>query len=97
MPVNRYYSNTAVSTTITSGLNNTATTVPVAATTGFPVSYPWTGVIDPGTASEELVEVTAAAGLNLTVTRGADGTAAVTHSSGAVFKHVASARDYREP
>ena len=37
------------------------------------------------------------AGLNLTVTRGVDGTAAASHSSGATVKHVVSARDYREP
>lgn len=94
---NRYYSNTAVATTITGAINNTATTIPVAATTGYPVSYPFTAVIDSGTASEELVTVTGAAGLNLTVTRGSDGTSAVSHSSGASFKHVLSAQDVREP
>lgn len=95
---NRFYSNTAVNTTLTAGISNSITTpIPIASTTGFPVSFPYTCVIDQGTASEELVSVTAAAGLNLTVTRGHDGTAAVTHSSGASFKHVASAQDFREP
>lgn len=94
---NRYYSNTAVNTTLTAGVTNVATVIPVAAVTGFPVSFPYTCVIDYGTPSEELVSVTGAAGLNLTVVRGHDSTTAVTHSSGATFKHVASAQDFREP
>jgi hypothetical protein len=97
MSVNRYYSNVAVVSTITSGVNNSVTTIPVGATTGLPVSYPFTMVIDEGTASEELVEVTNVSGLNLTVTRGVDGTTAASHSSGAEIKHVVSARDFREP
>jgi hypothetical protein len=49
------------------------------------------------TASEELVNVTAAAGLTLTIVRGQDGTTGTAHDAGAQVKHVASARDYREP
>jgi hypothetical protein len=49
------------------------------------------------TAGEELVNVTAAAGLTLTIVRGQDGTSGVAHDAGAQVKHVASARDYREP
>lgn len=68
----------------------------VASTSGFPVSYPYTLILDPDTASEELVDVTAASGLALTVTRGVDGTAAVQHSFGAPVKHGVSARDYTD-
>lgn len=97
MAVNRYYSNTAVSTTLSGGISNAATSVSVASVSGFPVSFPYTLVIDQGTASEELVTVNSAAGTTLTVIRGADGTTAVTHSSGASVKHAVSARDFREP
>ena len=97
MPVNRYYSSTAVDTTLTGGVNSSATSITVAATSGFPTSYPYTLALDYDTASEELVNVTAAAGLTLTIVRGQDGTSGTAHSAGAVVKHVISGRDLREP
>lgn len=97
MPVNRYYSSTAVDTTLTGGVNASATSITVASTSGFPASYPYTLALDYDTASEELVNVTAAAGTTLTITRGQDGTSGVSHSAGAGVKHVISARDLREP
>lgn len=69
----------------------------MASTTGFPVSFPYTIVVDEGTPSEELMEVTAASGLNLTVVRGVDGSTAASHASSASVKHSVSARDFREP
>jgi hypothetical protein len=63
---------------------------------GYPAQFPYTAIIDPDTASEEVVEVTAAAGTTLTVTRGVDGTSAVSHNAGAVFRHGVSARDFDE-
>ena len=48
------------------------------------------------TASEEVVEVTGVSGTTLTVTHGVDGTSAVSHSAGAVFRHGVSARDFDE-
>lgn len=97
MAVNRFYSNTAVSTTLTGGINNSVTSIVVGSVSGFPVSFPYTLVLDFGTASEELVSVSAAAGTTLTVTRGADSTTATTHSAGATVKHTVSARDFSEP
>jgi len=97
MPVNRYYSSTAVDTTLTGAVNASATTITVAAVSGFPASYPYTLALDYDTSSEELVNVTAAAGTSLTIVRGQDGTTGVSHDAGAAVKHVASARDYREP
>ncbi len=93
----RNYSSTAVATTLTSSITNATTTLPVAATTGFPGSTPFTLILDEGTASEEIVTITAVAGLNLTATRGQDGTTGVSHSSGATVKHGVSARDFDEP
>lgn len=97
MAVNRYYSSTATATTLSSGINNSVTSMVVASVTGFPVSYPYTLILDEGTASEEAMTVTAGSGTTLTVTRGVDGTTGVTHSSGASVIHGVTARDYREP
>jgi hypothetical protein len=63
---------------------------------GYPNQFPFTAIIDPDTASEEVVEVSAAAGTTLTVTRGVDGTSGVSHNAGAVFRHGVSARDFDE-
>lgn len=92
----RYYSSTAVATTLSGNINNSTTSVTVAALSGYPAQFPYTAIIDPDTASEEVVTVTAASGTTLTVTRGADGTSAVSHNAGAVFRHGVSARDFDE-
>lgn len=93
----RYYASTAVATTLSGSLSNSATSVSVTALSGFPASTPWTAIIDKDTASEEVVTVTNVAGTTLTVTRGVDGTTAVSHNAGAVFQHGVSARDFDEP
>lgn len=90
------YSSVAVETALTGAVNAVATTLPVGATTGFPASTPYTLVLDAGTASEELVSVTGVAGLNLTVTRGYDGTSATTHQAGAAVVHCHSAKDFKD-
>ena len=97
MPVNRYYSSVAIDTTLTGAVNSSGTSITVASTSGFPASYPYTLALSYDTAGEELVNVTAAAGTTLTIVRGQDGTTGVSHDAGAAVKHVASARDYREP
>jgi hypothetical protein len=97
MPVNRYYSSVAIDTTLTGAVNSSGTSITVASVSGFPASYPYTLALDYDTSSEELVNVTAAAGLTLTIVRGQDGTSGTAHNAGAAVKHVASARDFREP
>lgn len=93
----RYYSSTAVRTTLASSVSNISTSFVVNAVTGFPASTPYTLIVDQDTASEEVVEVTARSGTTLTVTRGVDGTTATSHSSGASVNHGVSARDFDEP
>ena len=93
----RYYSSIAVRTTLSSGIDDTVTSITVAAVTGFPASYPYTLIIDEDIATQEVVEVTAGAGTTLTITRGVDGSVAVAHSSGAAVNHGVSARDFDEP
>jgi hypothetical protein len=62
MPVTRYYSSTALPTTLASGISAGSATMTVAATTGFPASFPYTLAVDDGAATLELVEVTNASG-----------------------------------
>jgi len=92
----RFYSSTAIQTTLTAGITPSNTTIVVAATTGFPGSTPYTLSLDYGGANEELVDVTAVAGFSLTVTRSVDSTPASSHNVGAVVRHVTSARDFTE-
>jgi len=92
----RYYSSTAVETTLAGSASNSATSITVTALSGFPNTTPWTAILDADTASEEVVEVTNVAGTTLTVTRGVDGTSAVSHNAGASFRHGVSARDFDE-
>ena len=92
----RYYSSTAVATTLSGNINNSTTSITVTALTGYPAQTPFTAIIDPDTASEEVVEVTNVSGTTLTVTRGVDGTTASSHNAGAVFRHGVSARDFDE-
>lgn len=92
----RYYSSTAIQTTLTASITPSSTTIQVAATTGFPGSTPYTLSLDYGAANEELVDVTAVAGFSLTVTRNVDGTPASSHNAGAIVRHVTSARDFTE-
>jgi hypothetical protein len=96
MAINRYYSSIAQDTALTASATLSTTTLIVSAVTGFPSSYPFVLAIDYGTSFEELVSVTAIAGLSLTVTRGFSGTSAVAHNVGAVVRHVLTAQDMTE-
>jgi hypothetical protein len=87
------YSNTAQQTTLTGSVTSGATTLQVAATTGFPATTPYILAVDYGAATEELVSVTGVAGTTLTVTRAFSGTSAQSHSIGAVVRHVVNAQD----
>lgn len=88
-----FYSNIAVATTLTGNINNSVTTCTVAASTGWPGTFPYIVALDYGGASEELVKVTANASNTLTIVRAFGGTSAVSHSTGAVVRHVANAQD----
>lgn len=91
----RYFANSPA-TTLAASCTNVATTIQVVSVTGLPVSYPYTLILDRGTATEEVVDVTNAVGTTLTVTRGVDSTTAFAHDSGADVVHGISARDIRE-
>lgn len=93
----KQYKGAAAQTTITSGINAAATTVQIAANTGWPstASVPFYVVISPGTAAEEKCLATIS-GTTLTLTRAQDDTTAQTHSSGATIYPVFSADEADE-
>jgi microcystin-dependent protein len=93
----RQYKGAAASTTITAGINSSATSCSLAANTGWPSSsgVPFYVVIDPGTSTEEKCSATIA-GTTLTLTRGQDDTTAVAHSANAVIYPVFSADEADE-
>lgn len=97
MAPNRYYSSNAVETTLTAGISDSATTISVASATGYPASTPFTVHVDLGNSSEEIMTVTNVSGLNFDVTRGVDGSSALSHGLGATVIHGVSARDFSEP
>ena len=93
----RYYSSTAQRTTLTADVTSSATTMIVAAVTGFPASFPFTLIVDQDTVNEEVVTVSSRSGTTLTVVRAVDGTTGVAHTTGATVNHGVSARDFDEP
>lgn len=92
----RYYSSVAAETTLVGTINSGATAIQLASVVGLPALTPYTLALDYEGVSEELVQVTAAAGTNLTVVRAIDGTSATSHNTGARVRHVTSARDFSD-
>ena len=78
-------------------MNSSVTTMQLNNLTGIP-SYPFSMVIEPDTANEEIVTVSAlSSGTTVTVVRGQDSTTAVGHDSGSAVRHMITARDLQEP
>jgi hypothetical protein len=98
----RKYSSRSQQTTLTAPLTSGATSAVVVSGsallggTTISAGETFTVVIDPDTALEEIVDVTAVATNTLTITRGIDGSSGQAHSAGAVIRHMAIGRDYRE-
>jgi microcystin-dependent protein len=96
LPVRKGYTGNGVQTALTSNAAVAATSFNISAKTGWPTSFPFFVVVDPGTASEEKMRVTAISTLTLTVVRGQDNTTDVAHSSGAVIYPVFTASEADE-
>jgi len=103
----RNYSSRSQQTTLTAGLNASATTMTVQSATALlggvsgasiTTTSTFTVVIDPDTALEEIVDVTGVSGTTLTIVRAVDTSPStgVAHSAGAVVRHMAIGRDHRE-
>jgi hypothetical protein len=99
LPVRKGYTGNGVSTTLTSGVDASVTSIPVAAITNWPTTpslFPFFVVVDPGNTAEEKMKVTAIGGLNLTVVRGQDNTSGAVHASNAVIYPVFTASEADE-
>jgi len=98
----RKYSSRSQQTTLSGALTSIATTMTVVsgsnllASVAFSPSGTFTVVIDPDTALEEIVDVTARSTDTLTITRGIDGSTAQAHSAGAIVRHMVVGRDLQE-
>jgi hypothetical protein len=98
----RKYSSRSQQTTLSGALTSSGTSATVVSGTsllgGVTISAgeTFTVVIDPDTALEEIVDVTAVSTNTLTITRAIDGSTGQAHSAGAVVRHMAMGRDYRE-
>jgi hypothetical protein len=100
MTQNRFYSSTALPTTLAAPLGSTGNPS-VNGVTGLPASFPFTVLIDWGLSTQEAISVTSAptgvGPFTLPCTRGIDGTVAQSHSQNAIVVHGVSAEDYNEP
>ena len=93
----RNYTSTLDAKSLALSMNASVTTMQLNNLTGIP-SYPFTMVIEPDTANEEIVTVTGlSSGTTVTVTRAQDGTIGVSHDSGSEVRHMITARDLQEP
>ena len=92
----REYQGAATPTTITSSITNSATSLTLTASTGWPTGS-FSAVIDPGLAGEEKILCTSRSGATVTITtRGYDGTTAASHNAGATIYPVPTAIDFDE-
>jgi hypothetical protein len=103
----RNYSSRSQQTTLSVGINSSATSITVGSAsnllggvTGASLSSTstFTVVIDPDTALEEIVDITGVSGNVLTIVRGVETNPATgqAHGAGAVIRHMAIGRDYRD-
>ena len=98
----RNYSSRSQQTTLTGAVTSGASSMVVVSGTALlggvtiPAGTTFTIVVDPDTAIEEIVDATAVSTNTFTITRAIDGSSAKAHSAGAVVRHMAIGRDYRE-
>jgi hypothetical protein len=101
----RQYSSISQETTLVADLSASTSSVTVNVQSGGAANLmggislspgdTFTAVIDPDTANEEIVYVTAVVGDALTVTRAQDSTTAKSHVTGAKIRHMAIGEDFR--
>lgn len=101
MVARRTFTGGAVVGALSSGINASVTSFTLADATGWPdgANGQFMVVIDAGLSTEEKINCQSRVGTTVTVAsggRGFDGTTAASHSSGAVVKHIAGARDFDE-
>ena len=99
----RQYSSVSIETTLSGTINSSVTSLVVAASTATTLMGGVTLAggnvdqfaiaVDPETASEEIMWVTAVAGDTLTIVRARAGSSGLTHLSGATIRHVFTGND----
>ena len=98
----RKYSSRSQQSTLTGAITSGATSMTVVSGTALlggvtiPTGTTFTLVIDVDTALEEIIDATAVSTNTFTITRAIDGSSAQDHSAGAVVRHMAIGRDYRD-
>jgi len=100
----RKYSSRAQQTTLSNSISSVDSTMTVGSGVNLmggktpAVGETYTVVIDPDTALEEIVDISnySGSGNTLNITRGRDGSAGVSHSAGAVVRHMIIGRDLQE-
>ena len=98
----RQYSSRSQQSTLTGAITAGDTAMTVVSGTGLlggvtiPAGRTFTLVIDVDTALEEIVNATAVSTNTFTIVRGIDGSSAQAHSAGAVVRHMAIGRDFRD-
>ena len=98
----RKYSSRSQQTTLAAAVTSTATSMQVVSGASLlggatvDTGQTYTVVIDPDTALEEIVDVTARSTNTLTITRNIDGSTGQAHSAGAIVRHMAIGRDFTE-
>jgi hypothetical protein len=98
----RQYSSRSQQTTLTGAITSGSTSMTVVSGSALlggvtiPAGRTFTLVIDVDTALEEIVDATAVSTNTFTITRAIDGSSAQEHSAGAVVRHMAIGRDYRD-
>lgn len=85
------YVNTASRAQLASGITSSAPSVTLASYTGWPLAYPFYAIINRGTTTAEIVQVTGGAGSTLTISRALGGTLPAAHNGGEYFEHVVPA------
>jgi len=107
MPTVRKYSSRSQQTTLSSAVTSSGESITVVSAasllggTSVAANEVFTIVIDPDTALEEIVDVVSTSGNpvsgnTIAIQRGRDGSTGTAHSAGAVVRHMAVGRDYRE-
>jgi hypothetical protein len=99
----RLYSSISVETILSAAITSSQTSMAVATGTGSALLGgvtlaagnvdQFTIAIDPDTANEEIVFITANSGDTFTIVRGQAGSTAITHASGATVRHVLTSND----
>lgn len=96
MPTRRYFVNAAPMLNLTAGVSDSDTSISVSDTSEYPSSFPFTVCLERSTANEEVCLVTSKTSTSFTVTRGWDGTAAISHLNGSSVEHTTAAVDFNE-